>query len=100
MIGDPTVLSLDPLWKAFINHVYVHGGYKGKAIDWDPEDEVDRAVRHDDDERRHRSMREREDMMERLKADIMAQSEDLGDHDDNDVDALEGNVDKPWREVE
>lgn len=45
-------------------------------------------------------MQDRDEMMERLKADIMAQSEDLGDRDDNDVDALEWNVDQPWREVE
>ncbi len=38
--------------------------------------------------------------MDRLEVNITAQSEDLGDHDDNDTDALEGDVDKPCREAE
>jgi helicase MOV-10 len=42
IVGDPQVLSLDPLWRAFLNYVYLNGGWTGLPnITWDPENEVD-----------------------------------------------------------
>jgi helicase MOV-10 len=38
VVGDPTVLCLDPVWRAFINHVRRNGGYRGKEADLDPEE--------------------------------------------------------------
>jgi len=38
VVGDPTVLCLDPIWRAFINHVRKNGGYRGKEADLDPEE--------------------------------------------------------------
>lgn len=41
VIGDPRVLSLDPLWRSFLNYIHNSGGWKGKPIpDWDPLAEV------------------------------------------------------------
>ena len=51
VIGDPQVLSLDPLWRSFLNYVYNNGGWKGPDPDWDTNAEVnmeggyDKAVR-------------------------------------------------------
>ena len=43
IVGDPQVLSLDPLWRVFLNYVYLNGGWTGLDITWDPEAEVDEA---------------------------------------------------------
>ncbi len=88
VIGDPKVLSLDPLWKGFIDYVHIHGGYKGVPIDWDPKEVLDPNVNLSD-LRRERSLGERNAMMMRLRADIAANV--------NDMQELDGNVDLPWR---
>ena len=35
IVGNPMILSLDPLWRALINYIHVNGGYKGPRLDWD-----------------------------------------------------------------
>ena len=36
VIGDPRVLSMDPLWRGFLNYVRSLGAWKGKPTpDWD-----------------------------------------------------------------
>lgn len=95
VIGDPLVLSLDPLWKSFINYVHLGGGYKGKKIDWDPTETVDQAARHDAS-RRQKGLTEMEELLERTRSLVIGQSENLAGRDDDDE--LEGNVDRPWRE--
>ncbi|KAG6843566.1 hypothetical protein H0H93_000619, partial [Arthromyces matolae] len=36
IIGDPTVLALDPLWRSFLNYVHTKKGWTGSPITWDP----------------------------------------------------------------
>lgn len=36
IVGDPLVLGLDPLWRAYLNTVHAGGGWRGRAIPWDP----------------------------------------------------------------
>ena len=44
IVGDPQVLSLDPLWRGFLNYVYVNGGWTGPDITWDdPKAKVDES---------------------------------------------------------
>ena len=47
IVGDPQVLSLDPLWRAFLNYIYLNGGWTGPDITWDPKVEVDEAGGYD-----------------------------------------------------
>ncbi|KAK0204297.1 P-loop containing nucleoside triphosphate hydrolase protein [Desarmillaria ectypa] len=47
IIGDPTVLSLDPLWRSFLNYVYKHGGWRGLPISWDADADVDETGGYD-----------------------------------------------------
>lgn len=47
IVGDPRVLSLDPLWRSFLNYVYKNGGWKGPRPDWNTEAEVDLAGGYD-----------------------------------------------------
>lgn len=39
VVGDPTVLSLDPIWRRFLDYIHVSGGWRGLEKDWpdDPE---------------------------------------------------------------
>jgi helicase MOV-10 len=42
VIGNPLVLSLDGLWRSFLNYVYNHGGWTGLPLpDWDTSKEID-----------------------------------------------------------
>lgn len=34
------MLSLDPLWRSFINYIHTNGGYEGPRIDWNPTETV------------------------------------------------------------
>ncbi|CDO71155.1 hypothetical protein BN946_scf184845.g25 [Trametes cinnabarina] len=36
VVGDPSILSVDPMWRGFMNYVYLHGGWRGEAPSWDP----------------------------------------------------------------
>ncbi|KAI0693032.1 P-loop containing nucleoside triphosphate hydrolase protein [Cytidiella melzeri] len=96
VIGDPTVLSLDPLWRSFINYVSINGGCTGKPIDWDPTEDVDKFGRYDVI-RRTQALAALDDLIARTKEEILEHTENLGGHE---ADVLEGNVDQPWREDE
>lgn len=41
VIGDPAVLSLDPMWRGFLNLIHQHGGWKGPGPTWDTSAPVD-----------------------------------------------------------
>ena len=41
IVGDPRVLSLDPLWRSFLNYVYKNRGWRGPLPNWNTEEEVD-----------------------------------------------------------
>ncbi|TBU29420.1 P-loop containing nucleoside triphosphate hydrolase protein [Dichomitus squalens] len=45
VIGDPGILCLDPIWRGFLNYVYLHGGWRGDPPTWD----VNVPVRDDAD---------------------------------------------------
>ncbi|EIN09073.1 P-loop containing nucleoside triphosphate hydrolase protein [Punctularia strigosozonata HHB-11173 SS5] len=41
VVGNPNVLSLDPLWRGFLNYVHQNGGWTGQSsIGWDPTEPV------------------------------------------------------------
>lgn len=40
IVGDPKVLSMNPVWRGFLNYVHLKGSWKGRAIDWDPTEPV------------------------------------------------------------
>ncbi|KXN80947.1 Putative helicase mov-10-B.1 [Leucoagaricus sp. SymC.cos] len=84
IVGNPILLSLDPLWRGFMNYIYLHGGWKGRKIDWDPNVPVD-ANQSYDAERRARVQGDSEEMLMRLQAMIARKYED----EDLDVDTLD-----------
>ncbi|KAI0646632.1 P-loop containing nucleoside triphosphate hydrolase protein [Trametes meyenii] len=34
VIGDPSILSVDPLWRGFMNYVHLRGGWRGEPPSW------------------------------------------------------------------
>lgn len=41
VIGDPSVLGLDPLWRRFLYFVHRSGGWKGVPFPWNPDADPD-----------------------------------------------------------
>ncbi|KAG8853758.1 hypothetical protein FRB96_008013 [Tulasnella sp. 330] len=41
IVGDPRVLSLNTLWRKFMNYIYINGGWRGKEPEWDTAAEVE-----------------------------------------------------------
>ncbi|KAJ6572149.1 P-loop containing nucleoside triphosphate hydrolase protein [Mycena capillaripes] len=75
VIGNPDILALDPLWRAFMNYVYTRGGWRGKGIAWDPEDPIISGSSGYDAEMKRRAEGEAEETMARLKALIIQKNE-------------------------
>jgi helicase MOV-10 len=90
IVGDPQVLSLDPLWRSFLNYIYENNGWTGQPITWDPRAPVEEQGGYD------RTIREAaevdmNDFARRMEA-LTLTGVDNGDD--------EGNVDRPWRDLE
>ncbi|KAL0572130.1 hypothetical protein V5O48_009828 [Marasmius crinis-equi] len=92
IVGDPNVLSLDPLWRSFMNYVYENGGWTGPEPSWDTEEPVDEAGGFDVAvrEKAKDDMNAFSRMMEALTLNGVSEE---GDGDDV-------NVDRPWVEME
>ena len=91
VVGDPQVLSLDPLWRSFLNYIYNNGGWTGPGITWDPTAPVDEAGGYDTAIR------------EAAKLDMSEFARRMGEMmlgDDNEEVEADAGVDRPWREVE
>jgi helicase MOV-10 len=93
VIGDPSVLSLDPLWRSFLNYVHDNGGWKGLPVSWDTRAPVDEKGGYDKVVRASAEV-DMNDFTRMMEALTLASVEG---QEDGDRDA---NVDRPWREVE
>jgi helicase MOV-10 len=97
VIGDPNVLSLDPLWRGFLNYIFNNGGWTGRPQpNWDTKNanldsaELLRA-------RRAEITAEEEELMTKVTETIdkRARTDDIDDLGDGyEV------VERPWRETE
>ncbi|KIM34476.1 hypothetical protein M408DRAFT_325872 [Serendipita vermifera MAFF 305830] len=97
VIGDPNVLSLDPLWRSFLNYIYNNGGWTGRpSPSWNTNDpDVDGAelLRA----RRAEISAEEEELITKVTETIdrRVRTEDMDDFGDGyEV------VERPWRETE
>ncbi|KAF8895854.1 RNA helicase [Gymnopilus junonius] len=89
VVGDPQVLSLDPLWRSFLNYIYLNGGWVGPDIPWDPKATIDEAGGYDKAVRAAAQL-DMNEFARRMESLTMAEVEE-------DVDT---NVDRPWRDME
>lgn len=93
IVGDPTVLSLDPLWRSFLNYIHVNGGWKGDAPTWDTSAPV-RETGGYDEEMRQSGEEEMNEFSRRMEEFALRNVVGEDDHMDED------NTDRPWMEVE
>ncbi|KAF8522660.1 P-loop containing nucleoside triphosphate hydrolase protein [Gautieria morchelliformis] len=98
LVGDPSILALDPLWRGFLNYIYNNGGWRGLEPDWDTDEPIRPEGGYDVD-RRKAAETEMENLIERTKSLIIENSERLGTQGGDDGDG-EAQVDRPWREAE
>ncbi|KAJ3565235.1 hypothetical protein NP233_g7766 [Leucocoprinus birnbaumii] len=89
VIGDPEVLGLDPLWRSFLNYVYINKGWKGPEIPWDSTEPVDGDGGYDADIQ-DAARADMNDFTRRLEAFALEGTSE-------DIDA---GIDRPWRELD
>ncbi|KAF9441769.1 hypothetical protein P691DRAFT_682902, partial [Macrolepiota fuliginosa MF-IS2] len=91
VIGDPDVLGLDPMWRAFLNYIHGYGGWRGPEIPWDPLALVDEMGGYDL-AASSAALLDMNDFTRRMETLTM---DEVGDVEDADV-----TVDRPWRDIE
>ncbi|KAF9494839.1 P-loop containing nucleoside triphosphate hydrolase protein [Pleurotus eryngii] len=94
VVGDPEVLSLNPLWREFLNYVHTNGGWKGAPPSWDTSTPVDGAGGYDV-QVRELAIADMNDFTQRMEELTLA-----GSANDENAEALDAGVDRPWREME
>lgn len=100
VIGDPSVLSLGPLWRSFLNYVHRNGGWRGKSIPWDPLAPVSGGAGYEYARgSRDAGVADMNDFTRRMEEMTLAgtnpENRDPDEEDDND-----DGVDRPWRDTE
>ncbi|CAG7847798.1 Probable RNA helicase SDE3; AltName: Full=Silencing defective protein 3 [Serendipita indica DSM 11827] len=96
VVGDPNILSLDPLWRSFLNFIYNNGGWAGRPRpDWDTHAELD--SKEFLEARRAKANAEEQEMLTRITETVVdhINADDLDDIGDG-YEAVE----RPWRETE
>lgn len=99
IIGDPKALSLDPMWRRFLNYIHRCRGWEGEAPNWDTRAPVDRRADFIGELRMAR-LQETNDLARRIGSvkreefdEIVAKEEE--EDDENDV-----SIDRPWADAE
>ena len=93
IVGDPRVLSLDPLWRSFLNYIHINGGWKGDAPGWDTHAAVDENGDYAA-ESREAGMADMNALTRRLESFAL---DGASGEDEEDVGV---NVDRPWHRGE
>ncbi|KAG9000495.1 hypothetical protein FRB93_012700 [Tulasnella sp. JGI-2019a] len=118
VVGDPDVLGLDPLWRRFLNYIYLEGGWIGRRIAWDAHEIDDRGPMGPSEratvageeagtdygaQRRNEMETEMDELVGRVRAMVLSQvpaDEDDAEDVTGGAERMEANADRPWREVE
>jgi helicase MOV-10 len=89
VIGNPTVLSLDPLWRGFLNYVHLNGGWTGQSdISWDPHEPLREGGY--DAEVRARALAELDEQLAKFNiAPMEASADEEGEGANEDLDNLD-----------
>jgi helicase MOV-10 len=67
VIGNPQILSLDPLWRSFLNYIHTNGGWRGREVNWNPTETVRPGTQSFDGEVSKRVAQQQEEMMNRIR---------------------------------
>lgn len=94
IIGDPTVISLDPLWRTFLNHIYNNKAWKGDPPTWNTKAKV-RLMGGYDQQVVEETVNDMNDFTKKMATLTLG---DVIPQLDEDDDAA--NEDRPWQEAE
>jgi helicase MOV-10 len=97
IVGDASVLGLDPLWRSFLSYIHQEGGWKGGPIPWQGDDDASNA--YNATQRRDIAMDDLASLIERTRTMNLSLGGGVAGNAD-EVEVEEGNVDRPWREDE
>ncbi|KIJ55277.1 hypothetical protein M422DRAFT_199403 [Sphaerobolus stellatus SS14] len=93
VVGDSNILGLDPMWRAFLNYIYLGGGWVGKKPRWDISSEA--SLPGGDEQWLARMQGERTEAFRRaLQILRVHENENL------EGNGEDGNYELPWREQE
>jgi helicase MOV-10 len=82
IVGDPNVLAIDPMWRAFLNYIHNNDGWKGGAIPWDPQEDEESFANPGRDlaaERRDRAQTDMDELVTRTRDLVLGTDVDSGD---------------------
>lgn len=96
IVGDASVLGLDPLWRSFLTYIHQHGGWKGVPIPW----QTATAESYNDTSRRQCAIANLATLIERTRTINLSLGGGGASGDADDAEIEESNVDRPWREDE
>jgi helicase MOV-10 len=96
IVGDPVVLSLDPMWREFLEYIHASGGWRGKPKDWESGEWMAEGDHNIVRERRNDAKDAMDELAHRMQNIVI---DNLPDEDDASSDG-EAAQDKPWREDE
>ncbi|KAG9001266.1 hypothetical protein FRB93_012193 [Tulasnella sp. JGI-2019a] len=99
IVGDPIVLSLDPLWRKLLNYIHLNGGWTGRSPNWDTaakvEDDPEAYVR----ERQARQDTDMDALMEWLMNVVIGEGRRVAISGTQDAEEQQDTSgDRPWRE--
>ena len=95
VIGNPEVLSLDPMWRSFLNYVRRNNGCIGAEISWNYNEEVDVTGDYAEG-----YVEARIDDMNALTIRLQERTLARVSVGDGESDDDGGNVDRPWKDAE
>jgi len=94
IVGDPIVLSLDSMWREFLDYVHASGGWRGKPKDWSDDNSSTRDLIQ---ERRNDARTTMDELTQRMQDIVIGELPGGGDDSSRDGEEAQ---DKPWREDE
>ena len=98
VVGNPEVLSLDPMWRSFLNYIRRNNGCTGAAeITWDYNEDVD-ATGDYAEIYNNAGINDMNALTMRLQERALAGASVTARGGESDDDG--GNVDRPWRDAE
>ena len=85
VVGNPQTLAVDPMWREWLNFVHEKGGWRGKELDWNPEEPL--AADGYDAGVRNQAEAEALEMIERIRARVLHNFEPFDSDDSDDEDS-------------
>ncbi|KAF9228744.1 RNA helicase [Gyrodon lividus] len=94
VIGDPSVLSLDPLWRSFLNYIHKNGGWAGPEPTWATD-----ALAEETESHVETTIADMNALSQRIGEILLSEAGNSETRSDS-VEEMCANIDRPWRVLE